>query len=580
MWRWQRSEGCCAMGSDLTDDFYRSLFYYSMDGVLLTAPDGGILAANPAACEMFGRTEEEICKAGRSSVVDVSDPRLVNALAERTRAGNVRAELTYIRADGTRFPAEIASAIFKDCEGNSRTAMIIRDITERKRIEGEREQYFKFFMLSTDAMCIADPYGRFKKVNPAFSHMTGFAEDELASKPFLDFILAEDRQRTEDEMKLQVTARPSMHFENRYVRKDGSVIVLSWTAYFDKNDGVTYATARDITEGKRAQEALRAAEQQFRCLVEQSIAGSYIIQDGTFAYVNQRLAEIFGYGSADEMIGRDPLSLVAEKDRGMAAKQMRQRIESGVANVAYEFHALRKDGSIIDIGVQSSSATYLGRPAIIGLMQDISEKKRAQEEIRRYVEQLKTAFMSTVEVATTLSEMRDPYTAGHERRVAEIAVAIGAELGLDERQQQGLRVAGYLHDVGKIVIPSEILSKPGKLSVIEFQLVQGHAQAGYDVLKAVEFPWPVAQVALQHHERMDGSGYPQGLKGAAILLEARIMAVADVVEAMSSHRPYRPGLGIESTLSEIERGRGSIYDAEVAGACLRLFRENRYQLPA
>ena len=165
--------------------------------------------------------------------------------------------------------------------------------------------------------------------------------------------------------------------------------------------------------------------------------------------------------------------------------------------------------------------------------------------------------MSTVQVATTLSEMRDPYTAGHERRVA-----------------------GHLHDIGKISIPTEILAKPGKLSSAEFTLIKGHAQAGYDVLKDVEFPWPVAQVALQHHERMDGSGYPQGLKGEAILLESRIMAVADVIEAMSSHRPYRPGLGIAAALSEIERGRGTLYDANVADACLRLFREKGYTIPA
>jgi len=188
--------------------------------------------------------------------------------------------------------------------------------------------------------------------------------------------------------------------------------------------------------------------------------------------------------------------------------------------------------------------------------------------------------MSTVEVATTLSEMRDPYTAGHERRVGEIAAAIGVELGLDEQRVEGLRVAGHLHDIGKITIPAEILSKPGKLSKIEYQLIQGHPQSAFDVLKDVELPWPVAQVALQHHERMDGSGYPQGLKGDAILLEARIMAVADVVEAMASHRPYRPALGIDKALAEIERGRGTIYDADVADVCLRLFRGKGYRLPA
>jgi HD-GYP domain-containing protein (c-di-GMP phosphodiesterase class II) len=162
--------------------------------------------------------------------------------------------------------------------------------------------------------------------------------------------------------------------------------------------------------------------------------------------------------------------------------------------------------------------------------------------------------------------------------VAKIAAAIGSELGFDLERQEGLQVAGHLHDIGKIIVPSEILSKPGKLREIEFQFIQGHAQAGYDVLKGVVFPWPVAQVALQHHERIDGSGYPQGLKSDEILLEARIMAVADVVEAMFSHRPYRPGLGIERALEEIERGRGEIYDLEVANACLRMFREKGYQL--
>ena len=334
------------------------------------------------------------------------------------------------------------------------------------------------------------------------------------------------------------------------------------------------------SQRRRAEASLRESEELFRGVVEQSIAGIYIIQDGKFAYVNPRFAEIRGFGSADEMIGRDPMPLIAEQDRGTVTENNRRLLSGETRSISYSFTALCKDGSTIEVGVHGTRATHHGRPAIIGLLQDISEKKRAEEQIQRYIEQLKTAFISTVEVATTLSEMRDPYTAGHERRVAEIAAAIGAELGFDDRRVEGLRVAGILHDIGKITIPSEILSKPGKLSAIEYQLVQGHAQASYNVLKGVEFPWPVAQVALQHHERMDGSGYPQGLKGQAILLEARIMAVADVVEAMSSHRPYRSGLGIEKALAEIERGRESAYDPVVADACLKLFREKGYTIPA
>jgi len=207
------------------------------------------------------------------------------------------------------------------------------------------------------------------------------------------------------------------------------------------------------------------------------------------------------------------------------------------------------------------------------------EKKRDEEKIQQYITQLQDAFMNTVEVAMNLSEMRDPYTSGHERRVAEIAVAISAELGFDANRQQGMRVAGYLHDIGKITIPAEILSKPGRLSDIEYTMIKGHAQASYDVLKNVDFPWPVAQVALQHHERIDGTGYPQGLKGEGIIIEARILAVADVVEAMSSHRPYRPGLGIDKALDEIKRGSGITYDVTVVNACLKLFNEKGYQLP-
>ncbi len=336
----------------------------------------------------------------------------------------------------------------------------------------------------------------------------------------------------------------------------------------------------DVTEHQEMEHALRAGEEQFRGLVEQSIAGIYIIQDDKFVYVNPRLAEIFGFASADEVIGRDAVSLIVEKDRAAAVESIHKRIAGEAASGNYLYLGLRKDGSTVEVGVHDSIVSRNGRPAVIGLLQDISEKLRAEERIEDYVAQLQTAFMSTVRVATTLSELRDPYTAGHERRVGEIAVAIAGELGFDKSRLEGLRVAGYLHDIGKITIPAEILSKPGKLSQIEFQLIRTHARASYDVLKEVKFPWPVAEVVLQHHERLDGSGYPEGLKGEAILLEARILAVADVVEAMSSHRPYREARGTEAALAEIASGSGKLYDAAVAEVCLRLFREQGYEIPA
>jgi putative two-component system response regulator len=176
--------------------------------------------------------------------------------------------------------------------------------------------------------------------------------------------------------------------------------------------------------------------------------------------------------------------------------------------------------------------------------------------------------------------MRDPYTAGHERRVAELAAAVATEMDLPAFTVEGIHFGALIHDLGKIQVPAEILSKPTRISPVEFELIKGHAQAGYEILKGIEYPWPVAEMARQHHERLDGSGYPRGLKGDDILLEARVLAVADTVEAMASHRPYRPGLGIDKALAEIKRGRGSIYDPLVADACLRLFRDKGYQLPA
>jgi len=204
------------------------------------------------------------------------------------------------------------------------------------------------------------------------------------------------------------------------------------------------------------------------------------------------------------------------------------------------------------------------------------ERDLALEQSRQHLERLQNNLEDTVRAIATIVEMRDPYTAGHQVRVADLAMSIARQMGLPEEQVHGIHLAGVVHDLGKIQIPAEILSKPGKITDIEYSLIKIHPQAGYDILKGIDFPWPIAQMVLQHHEQLDGSGYPQGLKGDAIMIEARILSVADVVEAMSSHRPYRPGLGVEVALVEITKQRGSYYDPQVVDACLALFREQHY----
>ncbi len=196
--------------------------------------------------------------------------------------------------------------------------------------------------------------------------------------------------------------------------------------------------------------------------------------------------------------------------------------------------------------------------------------KNGQVSAEQIIENLRRLLNGTVEAIVTLCEKRDPYTASHQRRVAQLAGAIAKEMGLPEEQIEGVRITGVIHDIGKVAVPGEILSKPGKLSAEEFSIIKTHPQVAYDILRNLEFPWPVAKTILQHHERLDGSGYPNGLCGKGIILEAKILCVADVVEAMVSHRPYRPALGIERALREIRRNKGILYDPKVADACSKL----------
>jgi putative two-component system response regulator len=208
----------------------------------------------------------------------------------------------------------------------------------------------------------------------------------------------------------------------------------------------------------------------------------------------------------------------------------------------------------------------------------VQERNQAVRELSGSVDKLRKAMKGVVQAMARTVETRDPYTAGHQKQVAGLAGAIAREMGLSEDRVEGIRVAGIIHDVGKISVPSEILAKPTRLTELEFGLIKTHPEVGYDILKPIEFPWPIAQIVLQHHERMDGSGYPRGLSGEDILLEARILAVADVVEAMASHRPYRAGLGIDKALQEISEKKGISYDPDVADACLRLFKEKGFKL--
>ncbi|MDP2397822.1 MAG: PAS domain S-box protein [Burkholderiales bacterium] len=371
--------------------------------------------------------------------------------------------------------------------------------------------------------------------------------------------------------------------EHRMLHQNGAYIWILdrgklTTRTADGKPLMMIGTHTDVTARREADARLRESEAKFKGLVEQTIVGIAIVDGESMLYANPRTAEILGY-APDEILDTGLPLLIHPEDWPVVERKIGSVLSGKTADIRHEFRALRKDGSIVHLGAHGSRAEYAGRAVVISVVQDITERLQNEQQLADYVAQLERSIMRTVEAISQMVEMRDPYTSGHERRVGDLAAAIGQELGFDEHRITGLRIAGTVHDVGKITIPAEILSKPGKLMAAEYEIVKTHAEKGYEILKNIDFPWPIAKIVLQHHERLDGSGYPQGLKDGDIMMEARILAIADVVESMGTHRPYRPALGLEAALKEILAHSGSLYDAQVVAVTLRLFRERGYRLP-
>jgi PAS domain S-box-containing protein len=347
-------------------------------------------------------------------------------------------------------------------------------------------------------------------------------------------------------------------------------------------DDVAYAIVALRTRAKadRLNDELRQSEQKYRLHFEQASDVIYSL-DRQFRVltVSPSVQTLLGY-DPEELVGVPfpELGIVAPESMAMAVSDA-MRVLSGARVSASVYEFVGKDGTR-KFGEVSAAPFFEGGEiaGLVSVARDITDRKRAEEELQRTLQNLDEALVGTINTLALVVEHRDPYTAGHQRRVASLAQAMAMEMGLSRDRVEGIRVAGSIHDLGKLFIPAEILSKPGHLSEDELQLIETHPGAAYDILKEVVFPWPVAEIVLQHHERVDGSGYPQHLRGEDTMLEARIIAVADVVEAMASHRPYRAALGIEKALEEIAAQRAVVYDSEAVGACLKLFREKGFEL--
>jgi PAS domain S-box-containing protein len=489
------------------------------------------------------------------------------------------------RKDGTVIHTLITSVALCDAEKNVIGFQgTIRDITDRKRMEEDlrdsKDHLHTLVQTIPDLIWLKDKDGVYLSCNTMFERFFGAKEADIVGKTDYDFVDGElaDFFREHDRKAMEA-GKPTSNEEWITFADDRHRALLETikTPMYDARGTLigVLGIGRDITERNQAEEDLKQAEERYRSIFENAQEGIFqTTNEGRYLAANQALATMLGYDSPEDLMTTlidIPKQLyVNPEDRKVLLKMIEE--QGSVRGFETQFY--RKSGSMIwgSVNMQAVRDAEGRLLYYEGFNEDITIK-------RENIERMRKALGATVQAMAMTVETRDPYTAGHQRRVADLSRSIATEMNLPADQINGIRMAATIHDLGKISVPAEILSKPTKLTALEFSLIKTHAQSGYDILKDIDFPWPVARTVLEHHERMNGSGYPNGLTGDNLLMESRILAVADVVESMGSHRPYRPSLGIEAALEEIEKNRGTLYDNAVADVCLRLFREKDYQLP-
>lgn len=333
--------------------------------------------------------------------------------------------------------------------------------------------------------------------------------------------------------------------------------------------------AIEETEGEMA---LRKQQAEFQHTFEQAAVGiCHVSPNGSFLRINNRLCEIWGY-PRDEIIKLTFQEITHPDDLDRDLEQVEQVLRGDIETYSMEKRYYRKDGSMLWGNLTVSLVRKeSGDPEyFISVVEDITKRRDAEERVRALTAKIRKTFIETVAALTEAMEHRDPYTAGHQKHVADLATAIAQRLDLAEDDIEGLRIGATIHDIGKLYVPAELLSKPGKLSAEEFALIKTHSAIGHSIIDTIEMPWPVGDMVRQHHERLDGSGYPDGLKGDAISMAAKIIAVADTVEAICGHRPYRPARGKAEAIEALREGRAILFDARVVDACLSILKTENF----
>jgi PAS domain S-box-containing protein len=552
-----------------SEERYRRLFETASDGiVLLEKREGKITHANPATEKMLGYTNKESIGNKLQDIGVLLDMGDFQTTMQNLNKSGI------INYDDVPVKTKSGQHIDTDIYLVDRARLVqcnIRDITEHKLEEealSESEaRYRSLFENNHAVMLLIDPdNGAIVDANAAACAYYGWSREELERRR-IDEINTLTSEEVSAEMQLaRAEKRNNFFFKHR--RADGTIrdVEVYSGPILLQGKTLLYSIVHDVTNRKQA-------EERYRSIFENAQEGIFrSTPDGRIIVSNQAMEKMFGYESPEErMTSITDLASqhhVNPEDR----RKLNEMIEEYGFIKKYEAQVCRKDGSIVWISL-TMHAVCDEKGQIMycdGITEDITNRKQEVERIRK-------ALGATVQAIAVTVETRDPYTAGHQRRLAHLARAIATEMNLPIDMIDGIHMAAAIHDIGKISVPAELLSKPTKLTAIEFSLIKIHAQTGYNILKEIDFPWPIARMVLEHHERMNGSGYPNGLTGDNLLLESRILSVADVVESMASHRPYRPTLGINAALEEIEKNRGTLYDTGTVDACLRVFREKGFQ---
>jgi PAS domain S-box-containing protein/putative nucleotidyltransferase with HDIG domain len=483
-----------------------------------------------------------------------------------------------------------SQTVERDAKGRAlRVVGAISDISERKRAEEELRSSEAILAtvesvaelgswrwdLGTQRVDWSKGMFRLFAVDPA-----GFDGD--VTKALSERVHPDDLAALQEATASMLESEELVPGEYRFLLPDGSERIVYGAGRAERNAaGEVVAVVgyyQDITEDKSAEASLRESAERYRSLFESAHSVMLLLdaQSGEIVDANPAACAWYGWSRAEM------LAMHVGQINTLPKPQIQAVLEKAVASGGGVFlfkHRLA-DGTVRDVEAHVEPLKVQGRSLLYSLIYDVTDRRQAELQLHNSIAKQQQIAEGVVAALSRSVEVRDPYTAGHQHHVSELAVAIAGELGLAEERVRHVQVAGMLHDVGKIIVPAEILVKPGRLSDMEFALIKEHSQAAYEILRPIEFDFPLAEIAVQHHERLDGSGYPAGLAGDEILLEARILAVADVVEAMISDRPYRAALPLDAALAEIEEGAGSRYDAAVCGPAVRLFREQGFTLSA